>query len=123
MAYHPINLAVRFCLELVMLVAFCFWGWHLGHSIVLRLVLAVGFPPLAAVLRGVFAVSGDRSRSGKAPIPVPGSVRLLLEILLFGGAIWAFATSGLQIVAVCFGLAAFLHYLCSYERIAWLLRS
>ena len=122
MAYHPLNLAVRFFLELIMLVAFGIWGWHLGHQVVLSLVLAAGLPLLAAVLWGVFAVPGDRSRSGNAPVPVPGRLRLALEILLFGVALWAFSTSGSQVVAVGFGLAVLLHYLFSYERIAWLVR-
>lgn len=122
MAYHPMNLAVRFFLELVMLFAFGMWGWHVGHTVVLSLVLAASLPLLAAVLWGVFAVPGDRSRSGNAPVPVPGMLRLALEILLFALALWAFYRSGLLLVAIGFGLMTLFHYLFSYERIAWLVR-
>jgi hypothetical protein len=43
-------------------------------------------PLLAATAWGVFNVKGDPSRSGKAPVPVPGIVRLLLELAFFGSA-------------------------------------
>ncbi|TMD57990.1 MAG: DUF2568 domain-containing protein [Chloroflexi bacterium] len=121
LAYHPINLAGRFFLELVMLTSFGFYGWQVGHSIALSLLLAMGLPLLAAVLWGVFAVPGDRSRSGKAPIPVPGTVRLMLELLLFGGATWVLYLSGFTLAATGFGLIVFLHYLLSYERVIWLM--
>jgi len=119
-AYHPINLAARFFLELVMLASFGFWGWQVGHHIALSLLLAIGLPLVAAILWGVFAVPGDRSRSGKAPVPIPGKFRLMLEMLLFVGGTWAFYLSGFYLVAVGFGLIILLHYLLSYERIMWL---
>jgi Protein of unknown function (DUF2568) len=120
-AYHPLNLAVRFFLELVMLIAFGIWGWQVGHAIALSVLLAAGLPLVAAILWGVFAVPGDRSRSGKALVPVPGKLRLALELLLFGGAVWALYTSGLLLAAIGFGLVTVLHYLLSYERIMWLI--
>jgi hypothetical protein len=77
---------------------------------------------LGAVLWGVFAVPGDRSRSGDAPVPVPGILRLLLELLLFGFAAWCLYDAGLVLLANIFGIVVLVHYIISYDRIIWLLR-
>jgi hypothetical protein len=89
----------------------------------LRYLLALGLPLLAAVLWGVFAVPGDRSRSGSAPVPVPGILRLLLELLLFGTAAWCLYDTGQILLANMFGLIVLIHYIISYDRILWLLRN
>jgi hypothetical protein len=62
MGFHPVNLAIRFILELAALVAMGVWGW-LQVDGVLRFVVALAVPIAAAALWGVFAVPGDRSRS------------------------------------------------------------
>lgn len=121
MSQNPINLAVRFLLELAALAALAYWGWT-QHSGVLRFLLAVGLPLLGATLWGVFAVPGDRSRSGGAPVPVPGIVRLLLELALFGFAAWCLYDAGRVLLANLFGLVVLIHYIISYDRIMWLLR-
>jgi uncharacterized membrane protein len=121
MSQNPINLAVRFLLELAALAALAYWGWT-QHTGLLRLLLAGGLPLLAAILWAVFAVPGDRSRSGGAPLPVPGIVRLLLELLLFGTAAWCLYDSGQVLLANIFGLIVLVHYIVSYDRILWLLR-
>jgi hypothetical protein len=121
MSQNPINLAVRFILELAALAALAYWGWT-QHTGVLRYLLTVGLPVLGAVLWGVFAVPGDRSRSGDAPVPVPGILRLLLELLLFGFAAWCLYDAGLVLLANIFGIVVLVHYIISYDRIIWLLR-
>lgn len=122
MSQNPINLAVRFLLELAALGALAYWGWT-QHTGLLRYLLALGLPLLAAVLWGVFAVPGDRSRSGGAPVPVPGILRLLLELLLFGSAAWCLFDAGQVLLANMFGLIVLIHYFISYDRILWLLRN
>jgi hypothetical protein len=121
MAYHPINLGVRFILELAALAAMAYWGWQQSDGI-LRFVLAIGVPILAAVLWGTFAVPGDRSRSGRAPVPMPGIIRLALELAFFGFAVWALYDAGLVISSIGTGVIVIIHYAVSYERIGWLLR-
>jgi hypothetical protein len=121
MSQNPINLAVRFILELAALAALAYWGWT-QHTGILRYLLTVGLPVLGAVLWGVFAVPGDRSRSGDAPVPVPGILRLLLELLLFGFAAWCLYDAGLVLLANIFGIIVLVHYIISYDRIIWLLR-
>lgn len=120
MGSHPINLAVRFGLELVALGAFAWLGWQQASSRWAQVALALILPLVAAALWAAFAVPDDPSRSGAAPIPTPGPVRLALELAFFAAAAWVLQTrtSGLAwgfiaIVAV--------HYLASYDRVRWLL--
>jgi hypothetical protein len=118
---NPINLAVRFILEIIGLVALGWWGWNQGEGIV-RFVLALGIPLLAAVLWGTFAVPNDPSRSAEARVPVPGIVRLLLELAFFISATWALFATNLTTLGWIFGIAALIHYVLSYDRIVWLVR-
>ena len=121
MGSNPINLAVRFSLEIVGLVALGWWGWSQSEG-VFRFVFALGIPILAAVLWGTFAVPDDPSRSGSAPIQVPGIIRLLLELAFFATATWALFYAGQPVLALVFGLIVLIHYAVSYDRILWLLR-
>jgi hypothetical protein len=121
MSQNPLNLAVRFILEVVALIAIGYWGWTWGQG-ALRYVLAICLPLLAAVMWGVFAVPGDRSRSGSAPVPVPGWVRLVLELALFGFAVWGLYDAGATTAAWILGAVVLVHYGLSYDRILWLLK-
>ena len=121
MGSHPVNLALRFILEIAGLVALGWWGWNQGEGI-LRFVLAFGIPILAAVLWGTFAVPDDPSRSGKAPVQVPGIVRLLLELAFFVSATWSLFAVGAATLGWIYGIAVLIHYLASYDRILWLVR-
>ncbi len=120
MAYHPLNLGIRFLLE--MSAAFCmgYWGWQQGEGF-LRFVLAIGIPVGAFALWAIFAVPGDKSRSGEALVAVPGIVRLVYELVFFGFAIWALYDIGLAALSLTLGIVALVHYAVSYERIGWLL--
>ncbi len=71
---HPINLALRFLLELAAIFVFGYWGYSLGVDGT-RIILAILFPLLFATLWGVFAVTGDPSRSGKTVVQTPGIVK------------------------------------------------
>ena len=121
MGSPPVNLALRFILEIAGLVALGWWGWNQGEGI-LRFVLAFGSPILAAVLWGTFAVPDDPSRSGKAPVQVPGIVRLLLELAFFVSATWSLFAVGAATLGWIYGIAGLGHYLASYDRILWLVR-
>lgn len=120
MGSNPINLGIRFILEIVALVSIGAWakGRFPGA---LGFVLMIVFPLIAAVIWGTFNVSGDPSRSGAAPVPVPGIVRLLIELLILGlgaVALYSFNPS----YGWVFGIFMLVHYLLSYDRIAWLLQ-
>ena len=118
---HPINLALRFFLELVAIFFFGYWGYSLTEG-GMRILLAVLFPLVFATLWGVFAVNDDPSRSGKTVIQTPGIIRLLLELILFGAAGWMMLDLDYTTVALIFGVAVVIHYFLSFDRIAWLLK-
>ena len=49
------NLGLAFAVELGGLGIFAWWGWRNGGSTVVKLLLAIGIPVLAAVIWGLFA--------------------------------------------------------------------
>jgi hypothetical protein len=121
MGSNPINLAVRFLLEIAGLMAIGYWGWHQGEGF-LSIILAIGLPVIAAVLWGTFAVLEDPSRSGKAPVPIPGILRLVLETAFFGFATWALYEAGAPRLGLVYAIVVLLHYAVSYDRLLWLVK-
>ena len=121
MGFHPLNLDLRFILEVAALYSIGFWGWRQTDSW-FRFVLAIGIPIVLAIIWGIFAVPDDRTRSGAAPVPTPGFVRLLIELGLFTFATWSLSNTGLTTLAWVLAIVTVFHYLISYDRIKWLLR-
>ena len=121
MGSNPVNLAFRFFLEVAGLVALGWWGWNQAEGM-LRGVLAIGAPLLAAALWGILAVPGDPSRSGEAKVSVPGVVRLLVELAFFGAATWSLFVMEATTLGWIFGIMVLVHYILSYDRVAWLIR-
>ena len=120
MGSHPINLMIRFILELLALVSVGFWAWK-SFDDPLQYILGIGLPILMTIIWGTFAVPDDPSRSGKAPIPVSGLVRLLLEFMFFALAVWALYDLKQDKLSYILGGIVIIHYLISYDRISWLL--
>jgi hypothetical protein len=120
MGSHPINLAIRFLLELSALVASGMWGWRQSDSW-LRYILSIGMPMILGVIWGTFAVPDDPSRSGKAPIVTPGVIRLVIELGFFAFATWVILDMGFSKSGLAFGFIVAVHYLVSYDRIKWLM--
>ena len=118
MANNPLNLVLRFVLELLGLWALGYWGWT-QHAGLARWLWTLGLPLLAAVVWGSFRVPND---PGQAPVAVPGWVRLLLEAAFFGGATWALYAAGRETWGLIFGVVVVLHYAASYDRVLKLLR-
>ena len=119
MGSNPLNLLFRFLLEIAALLAFGYWGWTQFAS-PWRWLLAGGLPVLAAALWGTFAVPDDPSRSGSAPIPVPGLLRLLLELVFFVAAGLALVDAGQPTMGIIFLILVAGHYAISFDRIGWL---
>jgi hypothetical protein len=118
MGSNPINLGLRFLLEMAALLSFCLWGWQKGDGW-LRLILAVAIPVFFAALWGTFRVPND---PGAAPVAVAGILRLGLELAFFTLATLALADAHLPTLSWIFGGLLVLHYLVSYDRILWLLK-
>ena len=115
---NPINLTVRFLLEIAMLTALGCWGWHLSG--ISRYIAAAGLPIAAATLWGVFRIPNDPK---PAPVAVPGILRLLLELGLFGFASWALYDLGYSTLSLIMGAVVIIHYVVSYDRTWVMLRN
>ena len=120
MGSHPVNLAIRFLLEMSALVSIGMWGWKQSDGW-LRYVLAIGIPIIFATIWGTFAVPDDPSRSGNAPIVTPGISRLAIELGFFACATWSLYDIGFNKISLAFGIIVVLHYIISYDRVKWLL--
>lgn len=118
MGSHPVNLVLRFLLELAALLGLGVWGWQKSEGW-LRFVLALGIPITAAIVWSTFRVPND---PGPAPIAVPGIVRLALELALFVIAIWALTDVRAVTLSWILGIAVAVHYVISYNRILWLIK-
>ena len=111
------NFMLRFILELCALAALAMWGW-----LTYGMIAAIAAPVAAAALWGVFAVPEDPSRSGKTVVPVPGWLRLILELAILYGASWALYSVDQLGLAAALTTCVTFHYLISMNRLAWLVR-
>ena len=115
------NDLLRFLLEITSLIAYGYWGF-VQDIAPLNYILMIILPVIVAIMWGVFRVPDDPSSSGKAPIVVPGIIRLLLELAIFIGASYWFYISGLMVFGIIFMIIVIIHYIISYKRINWLLK-
>lgn len=118
---HPANLALRLALEVAALGAL---GWSAATAVdgPLGTVAAVAAPLAAAAAWVTFAVRGDPSRSGRAPVPVSGRMRMLVESAVLLPAVAAPALLGRPVPAAVFGAALLVHTALSRDRVLWLWR-
>ena len=119
MSQNPLNLALRFALELAALFAYTNWGWT-QHAGVMQVVWGIGLPLVVAAIWGVFRVPEDH---GKGLLAVSGPVRLITELAVFGLAVVLYSAAGRYTAASAMALLVILHYLLSYDRVIWLLRN
>jgi len=97
-ALKLVNLAIRFLLELCVLVAVGFWGFKTGSGWFLKILLGIGTPLLIAVLWGMFAAP-------KAAYHLHGFMLLAFEVAVFGSGVAALYATKNYFPA--WGLAAF----------------
>jgi hypothetical protein len=97
--YKPLILLVRFALELVLLFALGYWGFHYtGHGIGVSVLAGIGLPLFAAVVWGA-------AISPKAKFKLPLTTVLLLEFILFAVAFLCLYDSGFETFAIVFAVA------------------
>jgi len=118
MGKNPLNLALRFFLEIAALASMGFWGWNQFDG-AFSYVFGLGVPVIAAAAWGIFRVPGD---GGQPLVRVPGTIRLLIEVLFFGFAAWCLFDAHAVSTGWLFAGTVVIHYLISYDRIAWLLQ-
>lgn len=117
---NPINLSLRFLLELATLAAVVLWGW-IGFDGLFKYLVAIVGPIMLMVIWGTFAVPGDPSRSGKTVVPTPGIVRLILELAFFSTGVYALYDLDKINLAVAFIIALLVHHVFSLKRLKWLI--
>ena len=120
MGSHPINLIIRFLLEISALVSAGIWGWKQSDGW-LRFLLAIGIPIILAAIWGTFAVPNDPSRSGRTLVATPGIIRIVIELIFFAFATWCLYDMGLNTISWALGIIVVLHYIISYDRLRWLM--
>jgi hypothetical protein len=98
---RPVNDVFRFLLEMALLAALAYWGFH-DRGGVAQWVLGLGAPLLLAVVWGAFMAP-------KAARPARDPVRLPLEIVLFGSGVAALAAAGSETLAAIFGACVLVH--------------
>ncbi|SRR6266702_482415 len=72
-----LNLAVAFLLELCVLAAFVYWGFHLNTNIFFRIIAGIGTPLVVTTLWGIWLAPNAELRLGMAWLVV-------LKVALFG---------------------------------------
>ena len=80
MSLKPVNLALRFLLELAALLALSYGGFRIGHGVFQDLMLGVGMPMLAALVWGRFIAP-------ESPLRVADPLRVALELGIFALAV------------------------------------
>lgn len=113
------NLALRFGLEIAALVGLATAAWRLSDG-AWRWAAVIAVPLVAAAIWGTFNVPGDPSRSGAAPVEVPGALRLALELIVLGAGAAGFLARGPRAAGFALGTLVVVHYATSIPRIQWL---
>ena len=120
-AIPSFDLVVRFALELLLLGAYAYWGWNIGGGGLAGVALGIVLPVVCVAVWGIFGAEGDATR-GQPVIAVPGWLRLWLEAVLIGLAVYAVCTSWSRAAAETLLTAFALHYAMTWERSWRLLR-
>ncbi len=93
------NEAARFLVELCMLAAFAYWGSRTGHSTAVNVALALAVPLVAMTVWGLWMAPRSARR-------LPESLRIPVEVILFGLATAALLDAGATTAAIAFAAVA-----------------
>ncbi|MCB9138834.1 MAG: YrdB family protein [Caldilineaceae bacterium] len=97
-----LNTALSFFIEVAMLVAFGYWGYHNGSSRLMAWLMAIGLPLIAAFVWWLFFAP-------KAPYRLSSGPGLLLSLALFLLAALAFRQAGHPLAGTLLAAAAILN--------------
>jgi len=114
------NLALRFGLEVAAFVGLGAAAWDQTTGAT-RWIAVIALPVGAMAVWGIFNVLNDPSRSGEAPVEVPGWVRLAIEFLILGAGTVALGIVWGRNLGIGVAMLLALHYAASWRRIRWLL--
>jgi len=91
-----LNLAIRFLLELSVLVILGYWGFQTGNNVGMKILLGLGSPLLFAAVWGTFLAP-------KASLRFSQPWLLILELVVFALAAWALYSTGKATFTFIFG--------------------
>ena len=94
-----INAALAFILELAMLAAFGYWGFHGDKSLLAKWILGIGLPVITAVIWGMYLAPRAAHRLGN----ISGN---LLSLILFLCGAAALLYTGHTSLAIIFAVTA-----------------
>jgi len=114
------NLALRFGLEVAAFVGLGAAAWDQTTGAT-QWIAVIAVPVGAMAVWGIFNVLNDPSRSGKAPVEVPGWVRLAIELLILGAGTFALGAVWSSSLGIAVAVLIALHYAASWSRVRWLL--
>jgi hypothetical protein len=102
-----INLAVAFFLEMAMLVAFAYFGFHFPENTVMKFLLVITLPVIAVLLWGYFAAPKSKHR-----LQQPS--RVLFSLTMFGAAIFLLNMTGKSMLAAVFAIMVIINQLLQF---------
>ncbi len=117
----PWQLALRFVLEVGSLIALGAWARRAVGGGGAGWFAAIALPLAVAAVWGVFAVPGDPTRSGKAPVRVSGWLRMGIELAVFFAAAASLVSLGWWRWFNPFLAGFVVHHVGTRARIQWLL--
>src|SRR3954452_12436704 len=98
---RPLNDGFRFLLEMSLLAALAYWGFH-GHAGAKQWILGLGAPLLIAVIWGAVMAP-------KAKWQARDPLRLPLELVIFATGVAALADAGADGLAIAFAACVAVH--------------
>ena len=96
---RDLNLAFRFILELLVLVALAVWGLSVSNELLIQLALGIAAPAVVIVVWATFVAPRAERR-------LEDPARLVLEVVIFGSAVLALMAAGHVLPGVLLGLAS-----------------
>lgn len=102
--FKTVNIALAFFLELCLLTALVYWGFHLKQNLFIRILAGVGLPLAVALLWGTFL-------SPKAIVPLSFPAKMLCKTAIFGGTAVLLYSTGRTNLAVSFALVTAINFL------------
>jgi len=121
--HQPLTIGlVRFALEIAAIGGLGWWGWTLGDGGIGGTLLALVIPGIAFSIWGVFAVRDDPARNPNPLVAIPGRLRLIIELSVFGLAAYGIWTSGSRAAAETLLTGVGIVYVVTWDRQLWLLR-
>ncbi|NNE11655.1 MAG: YrdB family protein [Ilumatobacter sp.] len=118
-ALSPVPATFRFLVELAALMAWAIVGWRLLDGAASWLG-SIALPAAAATLWGLFRVPGDQSAGSDGAIPVPGPLRLAVEVVVLLGAAFALAVAWSPLAGALLAVAVLAQGASTARRLRWL---